>query len=203
MLTWEFVFGSLAHPQIDSKTNLARPCPAGKPLMAHQGFRMELKFLASPVNLFRTSHGANQETKIDFFCSAPRALCDGPARSCPSLRAPSLQVVPWGPPGLLMARACLALGLSVLNPAETHTTQLSCHHSLEAIPVAPDGNARRVACAVGLIVGSPISPAWPKAPRDCGHETRTRISQDHGVVRAPWSLIERGAVCRRKDHVCV
>lgn len=69
--------------------------------------------------------------------------------------------------------------------------------------MAPDGNARRVACALGLIVGSPISPAWPKALRDCGHETRPRISQDHGAVRAPELDRERGRVPHGGPCLCV
>lgn len=114
--------------------------------MAQQGFRTELKFQASPLNLFRTSHGANKETEMALLRRAPRPFVVG-LPDC----APPYGVFTAG--RALVAWACPELCLSLPNPTDTCTTQLRCHRSLEAIQTVPDGNARHVAGALCLIVG--------------------------------------------------
>lgn len=75
---------------------------------------MKLKFLASPLSSFRTSHGLSKAVKVESLCLAPRALCDGPAGSGPSLGVPALQST-REPPGPLLLRSRLecAVGLTL------------------------------------------------------------------------------------------
>lgn len=146
--------------RFQNRSGQALPC--WKALMAQQGFRTELKFQASPLSLFRTSHGANKETEMALLCRAPGALC-GWLPGC---------VPPYGHPH---CRSCLGVWAPFLNPTDTCTAQLRCHHSLEAIHTVPDGNARRVAGALCLIVGSPISPAWAQGAQGLCLGTGPRI----------------------------
>lgn len=113
--------------------------------MAHGAFRMKLKFLASPLGLFRTSHGAAKGTNMELPLSAYGALGHGPVWPCPSLRAPPLQTLPWG--HLVISSPPRALGGP--GPASRQAT-LSFRNVLtacspEAARMSPDCDVRRVA----------------------------------------------------------
>lgn len=113
--------------------------------MAHGAFRMKLKFLASPLGLFRTSHGAAKGTNMELPLSASGALGHGPVWPCPSLRAPPLQTLP----GATLSSP-VHLGLLVVRVLPPGKATLSFRNVLtacspEAARMSPDCDVRRVA----------------------------------------------------------
>lgn len=130
--------------------------------MAQQGFRTELKFQASPRTFLEQVTGQIKKQKWPCFAEHPGPFAVG------------CLVVPL-PTGTFPAGRALGVWAPFLNPTDTRTAQLRCHRSLEAIQTVPDGNARRVAGALCLIVGSPISPAWAQGAQGLCLGTGPRI----------------------------
>lgn len=144
--------------------------------MAHGAFRMKLKFLASPLGLFRTSHGAAKGTNMELPLSASGALGHGPVWPCPSLRAPPLQTLPGATLsspvhlGLLVVR--------VLPPGRqpslfVTSLLLAPQRPLGCLPIAMSGVWPGCSGAEGPGPGSHARPL-------------VRPERRNGEGRAPW-----------------